>query len=108
MPRVHAHMIYTPGVTGLEQAAACSPSYMAGVLPLPKLHCFYSLYSWASRMTCFCSVPSRVQLPSLPALPATEMTPEGEPVAAWLPSSGLAPSHTHHAAAASQMASWGI
>lgn len=41
-----------PGVIGLEWIAACSSSYVARVLPLPKLHCFYMFYSRASRMTC--------------------------------------------------------
>lgn len=41
-----------PGVMGLEWVADCSSSYMAGVLPLPKLHCFYTFYSRASRMAC--------------------------------------------------------
>lgn len=68
-------------------------SFTVFTLFIPGLH------AWL-----FCSsVPSRVQLPSLPAFPATEMTPDGELINGWFPSSELTPSHTDHRPSASQM-----
>jgi len=68
-------------------------SFFVFTLFIPGLH------TW---LVC-CSVPSRVQLPSLPAFPVTEMTPDGELINGWFPSSELTLSHTHYSPSASQM-----
>lgn len=84
----HAHVIrmLALGWLGWDGwVTACSSSYVAGVLPVPKLHYFYSFYWWPSCMAWFfSSFPS--QLPSLPALPVMEMAPDSVLTHGWFPS----------------------